>query len=87
MREKHAETRNKLAEAEAAIQNLQATIKQFELQLNHSKKLCDELLNEKENMKEQARNEIQNELKTIKKERESEIERIYSRYDRKIQSI
>lgn len=38
-REKYTETRSKLAEYEGDIQNLHATIKQLEIQLNHSQKV------------------------------------------------
>lgn len=38
-RDKYAEMRTKLAEGEASIQNFQATVKQLELQLEHSKKV------------------------------------------------
>lgn len=38
-RDRFNETRNKLAECEATIQNNQALIKQHELELNHSKKV------------------------------------------------
>ena len=38
-RDKYTETRSKLAECEATIQNLQSTIKQFEMQLNHSQRV------------------------------------------------
>lgn len=38
-REKFTETRSKLAEYEGDIQNLHATIKQLEIQLNHSHKV------------------------------------------------
>lgn len=39
-RDKYAEMRIKLAEGDATIQNSQASIKQVELQLEHSKKVC-----------------------------------------------
>lgn len=38
-RDKYTETRSKLAEYEGDIQNLNATMKQFEIQLNHSQKV------------------------------------------------
>lgn len=38
-REKYTKTRSKLAEYEANIQNLHATVKQLEIQLNHSQKV------------------------------------------------
>ena len=39
IREKYNESRNRLAEAEAAVQNYQAEIKQFKIELEHSKKV------------------------------------------------
>lgn len=38
-RDKLAEMRTKLAESEGSIHNFQATIKQLDLQLDHSKKV------------------------------------------------
>lgn len=38
-KERFNETRNKLGECEAQIQNHQATIKQLEMELNHFKKV------------------------------------------------
>lgn len=38
-REKYTESRSKLAECEANIQNLHATVKQLEIQLNHSQRV------------------------------------------------
>lgn len=38
-RDKYAEMRTTIAEGEASIQNFQATVKQLELQLEHSKKV------------------------------------------------
>lgn len=80
LKEKYIETRTKLGESEASIQNMQATLKQLEIQLNHSKKMCDEFIEEKENLKETARNDVKAELKNLHKERENEIQRIYARF-------
>lgn len=80
LKEKYIETRTKLGESEASIQNMQATLKQLEMQLNHSKKMCDEFIEEKENLKETARNDVKAELKNLHKERENEIQRIYARF-------
>lgn len=38
-RQKYLDTRNRLAETEATVSNLRATIKQLELQLDHSQKV------------------------------------------------
>ncbi|XP_058465076.1 centrosomal protein of 131 kDa [Malaya genurostris] len=84
LKQKHQDTRAKLAESEATIQNMKSSVKQLELQLNHSKKLCDELLREKESMKEEARKEVQNELSNMQLDREREIEKIYCRVQQAI---
>lgn len=41
--------------------------------------MCDKFVNEQENMKENARKEIKLEVKALQKERDNEIQRIYSR--------
>lgn len=38
-RDKYTETRSKMVEYEGDIQNLNATVKQLEIQLNHSQKV------------------------------------------------
>lgn len=38
-RDKYTETRSKLAELDGDIQNLNATVKQYEIQLSHSQKV------------------------------------------------
>lgn len=43
-RERYNENRIKLGECEANIQNLQATVNQLEIQLNHSNKVCTRYL-------------------------------------------
>lgn len=79
LKQRYQDTRAQLAESEATIQNMKSSAKQLELQLNHSKKLCDELLREKESMKAEARKEVQKDLANMQQEREREIERIYCR--------
>lgn len=39
VREKYIETRNKLAESDAQLKNLQADIKRMKMELEHSKKV------------------------------------------------
>lgn len=39
MREKYNETRTKLAECDATVQNFQATVKQYEMQLHHAQRV------------------------------------------------
>uniref|UniRef100_A0AAG5DIM3 5-azacytidine-induced protein 1 n=1 Tax=Anopheles atroparvus TaxID=41427 RepID=A0AAG5DIM3_ANOAO len=84
MKQKYQDSRVKQAEAEATIQNMKATAKQTELQLSHAKKLCDDLLREKETMREEARREVQKDMANMQREREREIERIYSRVQQAI---
>lgn len=80
LKQKYQDTRAQLAESEATVQNMKSSIKQVELQLSHSKKLCEELLREKESMKTEARKEVQKDLANMQKDREREIERIYCRF-------
>ncbi|XP_058829093.1 centrosomal protein of 131 kDa [Topomyia yanbarensis] len=84
LKQKYQDTRDKLSESEAIIQNMKSSAKQLELQLNHSKKLCEDLLREKESMKEEARKEVQKDLTNMQQEREREIERIYCRVQQAI---
>lgn len=50
-RERYNENRIKLGECEANIQNLQATVNQLEIQLNHSNKVCTRYLKTKNHIK------------------------------------
>lgn len=84
-REKYLETRHRFAESEGTIQNLHATIKQLEVELNHSKKLCSGFISEKDTIHEKARDEIRAEVEAKRKEHEDEIQRIYSRVQKAIQ--
>ncbi|XP_055595351.1 centrosomal protein of 131 kDa-like [Uranotaenia lowii] len=84
LKQKYQDTRTQLAESEATIQNMKSTTKQMELQLTHSKKLCDELLREKETMKDSARKEVQKDLANMQKDHDREIERIYCRVQQAI---
>ncbi|XP_062559698.1 centrosomal protein of 131 kDa isoform X2 [Armigeres subalbatus] len=84
LKQKYQDTRAQLAESEATVQNMKSSIKQVELQLSHSKKLCEELLREKESMKTEARKEVQKDLANMQKDREREIERIYCRVQQAI---
>lgn len=79
LKQKYQDARAQMAESEATVQNMKSSIKQVELQLSHSKKLCEELLREKETMKNEARKEVQKDLSNMQKDREREIERIYCR--------
>lgn len=84
-REKYLDTRHRLAETEASLQNMQTTIKQLEIELNHSKKLCNEFIVEKDSIHEKARMDIRLEMDAKRKEHEEEIQRIYSRVQKAIQ--
>ncbi|XP_055706440.1 centrosomal protein of 131 kDa [Phlebotomus papatasi] len=84
-REKYLETRHRLAESEAAIQNLQANLKQQEIELNHCRKMRDECVTEKETLKESLREELAQETKALQKERDAEIQRIYARVQQSIE--
>lgn len=42
--------------------------------------MCDDFMKEKENVRIEARKEIEKELKVLKEGRDTEIQRIYSRY-------
>uniref|UniRef100_A0A182QD64 Centrosomal protein of 131 kDa n=1 Tax=Anopheles farauti TaxID=69004 RepID=A0A182QD64_9DIPT len=85
LKQKYQDWRVKLAEAEATIQNMKATAKQTDIQLNHAKKLCDDLLREKETMRDEARREVQKDMANMQREREREIERIYFRVQQAIE--
>ncbi|XP_059608319.1 centrosomal protein of 131 kDa [Phlebotomus argentipes] len=84
-REKYLETRHRLAEAEASIQNLQANLKQSDIELTHCRKMRDECVAEKETLKESLRGEVAQETKTLQKERDAEIQRIYARVQQSIE--
>ncbi|XP_052860961.1 centrosomal protein of 131 kDa [Anopheles cruzii] len=84
LKQKYQDSRVKLAEAEATIQNMKASAKQTDLQLSHAKKLCDDLLREKETMRDEARREVQKDMSNMQRDREREIERIYCRVQQAI---
>lgn len=84
-REKYNDVRARLAEAEANRQNLDATAKQLEMQLQHTKTMYDTLVKEKEHMKEVVRKECQLEVAALKNERDVEIGKIYERVQQAIE--
>lgn len=84
-REKYLETRHRLAECDGTMQNMQTTIKQLEIELGHSKKLCNEFITERDKIHERARDETRSEMEAKRKEHEDEIQRIYSRVQKAIQ--
>ncbi|XP_023296263.2 centrosomal protein of 131 kDa isoform X1 [Lucilia cuprina] len=85
VREKYAETRSKLAESDAQARNFQAEIKQLQLELEHSKKMCSEYLTERDQLRENLRSEIQNEVQSLKLERDQEIQKIHKRVQQAIE--
>ncbi|GAB0097121.1 Centrosomal protein of 131 kDa [Sergentomyia squamirostris] len=84
-REKYLETRHRLAETEATVQNMQAMLKQTDIELSHCRKMRDDCMTEKETLKESLREEVAQESKTIQKERDAEIQRIYARVQQSIE--
>lgn len=79
------EIRSKLAETEATLQNHLATIKQMDIEMKHLKKMCDELLLEKNCVREEIRKEMVDEMERLKREREIEIQGVYTRVQRAIE--
>ncbi|KAM7343644.1 centrosomal protein dilatory [Cochliomyia hominivorax] len=85
VREKYAETRNKLAETDAQSRNYQAEIKKLQIELEHTKKMSSEFLMERDQLRENLRSEIQNEVQALKQERDQEIQKIHKRVQQAIE--
>ncbi|XP_011292941.1 centrosomal protein of 131 kDa [Musca domestica] len=85
VREKYNDTRSKLAESDAQVRNFQAEIKQLQIELDHSKKMCSELLMERDQLRENLRNEVQSEVQALKMERDEEIQKIHKRVQQAIE--
>uniref|UniRef100_A0A1A9WWU9 Centrosomal protein of 131 kDa n=1 Tax=Glossina brevipalpis TaxID=37001 RepID=A0A1A9WWU9_9MUSC len=85
IREKFTTTRNKLAESDAQVKNLQADIKQMQMELEHSKKMCKDFLNEREQLREHLKSELQNDMQGFKNERDQEIQQIHKRVQQAIE--
>uniref|UniRef100_A0A1A9UD99 5-azacytidine-induced protein 1 n=1 Tax=Glossina austeni TaxID=7395 RepID=A0A1A9UD99_GLOAU len=85
VREKYIITRNKLAESDAQLKNLQADIKRMKMELEHSKKMCKDFLNEREQLRENLKSELQGEMQGLKTEREQEIRQIHKRVQQAIE--
>ncbi|XP_075167994.1 centrosomal protein dilatory [Haematobia irritans] len=85
MRDKYNGTRSKLAESDAQNRNFQAEIKQLQIELDHSKKMCSEFLMERDQLRENLRTEIQNEVQALKMERDEEIQKIHKRVQQAIE--
>uniref|UniRef100_A0A1B0C0L0 5-azacytidine-induced protein 1 n=1 Tax=Glossina palpalis gambiensis TaxID=67801 RepID=A0A1B0C0L0_9MUSC len=85
VREKYTITRNKLAESDAQVKNLQADIKRMNMELEHSKKMCKDFLNEREQLRENLKSELQGEMQGLKIERDQEIQQIHKRVQQAIE--
>ncbi|XP_012162496.1 centrosomal protein of 131 kDa [Ceratitis capitata] len=85
LREKYAETRSALAEADAQVRNSEAEIKQLRMELEHSKKMCNDFISERDQLRDNLRNEMQSEAAAIKSERDNEIQKIHKRVQQAIE--
>ncbi|XP_055906450.1 centrosomal protein of 131 kDa isoform X2 [Eupeodes corollae] len=85
LREKYNETRTRLAESDAQVKNSQAELKQLHIELDHSKKMCNEFLVEREHLRDNVRSEIATEVATLKSERDNEIQKIHKRVQQAIE--
>ncbi|XP_055857329.1 centrosomal protein of 131 kDa isoform X2 [Episyrphus balteatus] len=85
LREKFNETRTRLAESDAQLRNSQAELKQLHIELDHSKKMCNEFLTEREQLRDNIRSEIATEVASIKSERDNEIQKIHKRVQQAIE--
>ncbi|XP_014085665.2 centrosomal protein of 131 kDa [Bactrocera oleae] len=85
LREKYTDTRSSLAEADAKVRNSEAEIKQLKMELEHSKKMCNDFLAERDQLRDNLRNEVQSEVAVIKSERDTEIQKIHKRVQQAIE--
>ncbi|XP_017476876.1 PREDICTED: centrosomal protein of 131 kDa [Rhagoletis zephyria] len=85
LREKFTETRSSLAEADAQVRNSEAEIKQLKMELEHSKKMCNDFLAERDQLRDNLRNEVQSEVSAVKMERDNEIQKIHKRVQQAIE--
>ncbi|XP_065719115.2 centrosomal protein of 131 kDa isoform X2 [Drosophila suzukii] len=85
LREKYAETRGKLAEADAQVRNSQAEVKQLQLELSHSKKMCGDIIMERDRLRENLNADIQNELGVLSERHKQEMEQLQKRVHQTIQ--
>uniref|UniRef100_A0A0A1XT81 5-azacytidine-induced protein 1 n=1 Tax=Zeugodacus cucurbitae TaxID=28588 RepID=A0A0A1XT81_ZEUCU len=85
LREKFTDTRSSLAEADAKVRNSEAEIKQLKMELEHSKKMCNDFLADRDQLRDNLRNEIQSEVAVIKSERDNEIQKIHKRVQQAIE--
>ncbi|KAH8345493.1 hypothetical protein KR084_005222, partial [Drosophila pseudotakahashii] len=85
LREKYAETRGKLAEADAQVRNSQAEVKQLQLELSHSKKMCGDILMERDRLRDSLNADIQSELGVLSERHKQEMEQLQKRVHQTIQ--
>ncbi|EDV98126.1 GH22846 [Drosophila grimshawi] len=79
LREKYAEIRGKLAEADAQVRNGQAEVQQLQLELNHSKKMCGDFINERDKLRDNLNADIQNELGLLNERHKQEMDQLQKR--------
>ncbi|XP_017045402.1 centrosomal protein of 131 kDa [Drosophila ficusphila] len=85
LREKYAETRGKLAEADAQVRNSQAEVQQLQLELGHSKKMCGDIIMERDRLRENLNADIQSELGVLSERHKQEMEQLQKRVHQTIQ--
>ncbi|KMY92580.1 centrosomal protein of 131 kDa isoform X2 [Drosophila simulans] len=85
LREKYAETRGKLAEADAQVRNSQAEVKQLQLELSHSKKMCGDIIMERDRLRDNLNADIQSELGVLNERHKQEMDQLQKRVHQTIQ--
>ncbi|EDW47156.1 GM20578 [Drosophila sechellia] len=85
LREKYAETRGKLAEADAQVRNSQAEVKQLHLELSHSKKMCGDIIMERDRLRDNLNADIQSELGVLNERHKQEMDQLQKRVHQTIQ--
>ncbi|XP_062128411.1 centrosomal protein of 131 kDa isoform X1 [Drosophila sulfurigaster albostrigata] len=79
LREKYAEIRGKLAESDAQVRNSQAEVQQLHLELGHSKKMCGDIINERDKLRDNLNTDIQNEVALLNERHKQEMEQLQKR--------
>ncbi|KAL7736764.1 hypothetical protein ACLKA6_015615 [Drosophila palustris] len=85
LREKYAEIRGNLAESDAQVRNFQAEVKQLQLELSHSKKMCGDIISERDKLRENLNTDIQNEVGLLNERHKQEMEQLQKRVHHTIQ--
>ncbi|KAH8297358.1 hypothetical protein KR044_010748, partial [Drosophila immigrans] len=85
LREKYAEIRGKLAESDAQVRNSQAEVQQLHLELGHSKKMCGDIINERDKLRDNINTDIQNEVGLLNERHKQEMEQLQKRVHQTIQ--